>query len=83
MRPVKRHRLDGRITQRHYGLMFSRKMLTIIGKMAVMCLRVLITSKAFDIVDYWLLCSKLIDTDPSVLCFAATRLLAFWYTVIS
>jgi Reverse transcriptase (RNA-dependent DNA polymerase) len=39
-------------------------------------------NKAFDNVDYWLLFSKLFDNNPSVLCFAAMRLLAFWYTVI-
>ena len=37
-------------------------------------------NKAFDNVDYWLLFSKLIDNNPSVLCFAAMRLLAFWYS---
>lgn len=37
-------------------------------------------NKAFDNVDYWLLFSKLIDDNPSILCLAATRLLAFWYS---
>lgn len=37
-------------------------------------------NKAFDNVDYWLLFSKLIDTDTSVSCYVATRLLAYWYS---
>ena len=36
--------------------------------------------KAFDRVDYWLLFCKLIDSNNSHLCCAATRLLAFWYS---
>ena len=36
-------------------------------------------NKAFDDVDYWLWFSKFIDTDTSVTCYVATRLLAYWY----
>ena len=36
--------------------------------------------KAFDRVDYWLLFCKLVDSNNSELCCAATRLLAFWYS---
>jgi len=37
-------------------------------------------NKAFDNVDYWLLFCKLIDSNDSISCFGATRLLAFWYS---
>ena len=37
-------------------------------------------NKAFDLVDYWILFSKLIETNCSATCFAATRLLAYWYS---
>ena len=37
-------------------------------------------NKAFDNVDYWLLFCKLIDSNDSIYCFGATRLLAFCYS---
>ena len=37
-------------------------------------------NKAFDNVDYWLLLSKLIVNHINVKCYAATRLLAYWYS---
>ena len=37
-------------------------------------------NKVFDNVEYWLLFSKWVDNDPSVLCLAATRLIAIWYS---
>ena len=36
-------------------------------------------SKGFDLVDYWLLFSELLDSKPTAKCFMATRVLAFWY----
>jgi len=36
--------------------------------------------KAFDRVDYWLLFTKLIDSNKTKLCYAAARLLAYWYS---
>ena len=37
-------------------------------------------NKAFDNVDYWLLFSKLVDTNCSVSSLIVTRLLAYWYS---
>lgn len=37
-------------------------------------------NKAFDNVDYWLLFCKLLDSNASVPCRLATRLLAYWYS---
>ena len=36
--------------------------------------------KAFDSVDYWLLFTKILDSNKTQLCYAATRLLAYWYS---
>ena len=36
--------------------------------------------KAFDRVDYWLLFTKILDSNKTQLCYAATRLLAYWYS---
>ena len=44
------------------------------------CLFVLDFNKAFDSVDYWSLFSKLIDSNSTVDCYLATRVLAYWYS---
>ena len=61
--------------------MFLNKLLIIIDVMVVMFLLVFIDfNKAFDNADYWLLFCKLTDSNDSISCFGATRLLAFWYS---
>jgi len=70
----------GKITPLLYARMFSRRQSITRqhGSHVFTCF--IDFNKAFDSVDYWLLFSKLIDSNDSISCFCATRLLASWYS---